>query len=146
MQSYHFPDRHREQRDDHPQRDRGPPVAARVGRSDRRHGFRREHQPVAGRGVELVGKRRGAAERGRHAAEVAPVLAGTLRDVFEPAGGAELPLVGNRWPRMVADPPSGNRRPTRIFRVVVLPDPLGPSKPKISPRATEKVSPLSAGR
>ena len=36
-----------------------------------------------------------------------------------------------------------SRRPSTISRVVVLPAPFGPSKPKISPRRTSNESPLS---
>ena len=41
-------------------------------------------------------------------------------------------------PLMRAMPLSGNRIPSRISTVVVLPAPLGPRMPKTSPRLTAK--------
>ena len=50
----------------------------------------------------------------------------------------------NAIPRILALPPVGKTRPIRILRVVVLPAPLGPRKPKISPSSTVKSSGYSA--
>src|SRR5687768_6512964 len=47
-------------------------------------------------------------------------------------------------PRTLTSPLSGARRPSRISTVVVLPAPFGPSKPKISPGATSKLTPSTA--
>src|SRR5437660_3605712 len=47
-------------------------------------------------------------------------------------------------PATVAEPLVGRARPTRILIVVVLPAPLGPTKPRISPRATDSVKRSSA--
>src|SRR6188508_1991606 len=47
-------------------------------------------------------------------------------------------------PRTDTSPPSGWRSPSRISTVVVLPAPLGPSRPKISPLATSKSMPSTA--
>src|SRR5262249_10946614 len=47
-------------------------------------------------------------------------------------------------PATCAVPPLGRARPTRILIVVVLPAPLGPTRPKISPRSTLIVSRSSA--
>ena len=44
-------------------------------------------------------------------------------------------------PSMVARPPSGRRRVVRIRTVVVLPAPLGPSRPSTVPGATERSTP-----
>src|SRR6516164_194980 len=43
-------------------------------------------------------------------------------------------------PATVAEPLVGRARPTRILMVVVLPAPLGPTKPRICPRSTDMVS------
>src|SRR5271165_3943799 len=40
------------------------------------------------------------------------------------------------WPQMIAVPEVGATKPVIIFIVVDLPAPLGPRKPKTSPRAT----------
>src|SRR4051795_13384801 len=47
-------------------------------------------------------------------------------------------------PRTIAWPPSGGRSPSRISTVVVLPAPLGPSRPKTSPGITSKSMPSTA--
>src|SRR5713226_6160615 len=47
-------------------------------------------------------------------------------------------------PPMVAVPESAGARVARIRMVVVLPAPLGPTKPKISPLGTAKVTPSRA--
>src|SRR5450759_927572 len=49
-------------------------------------------------------------------------------------------------PRMNAWPPVGLTRPRSILIDVLLPAPLGPRKPKISPRLTVKDRPLTATR
>src|SRR5207237_680619 len=43
-----------------------------------------------------------------------------------------------RWPNRRASPASANTSPTRTRRVVVLPAPLGPSRPHTSPWPTAK--------
>ena len=48
------------------------------------------------------------------------------------------------WPATVAEPPSGWASVVRIFTVVDLPAPFGPSSPKTVPAGTEKVRPSSA--
>src|ERR671930_628233 len=47
-------------------------------------------------------------------------------------------------PSTEASPAVGNSRPESIFRVVVLPAPLGPRKPTTSPAATSKETPATA--
>src|SRR6476661_7735356 len=47
-------------------------------------------------------------------------------------------------PSMSAVPEVGVSRPQSMRSVVVLPAPLAPRKPKISPRATEKLTPSTA--
>src|ERR1700730_10487496 len=47
-------------------------------------------------------------------------------------------------PSMSAVPEVGTRRPQSMRRVVVFPAPLAPRKPKISPRATSKLTPSTA--
>src|SRR5215831_13005451 len=47
-------------------------------------------------------------------------------------------------PPMVAVPPSGEASVARMRMVVVLPAPLGPTKPNISPRGTVKSTSSSA--
>src|SRR6186713_1416568 len=47
-------------------------------------------------------------------------------------------------PSIVTRPAAGGMKPVRIRMVVVLPAPLGPRKPRISPRATEKERSLMA--
>jgi len=49
-------------------------------------------------------------------------------------------------PSMVTEPPSGLRSPSTISSVVVLPAPLGPRMPKISPRSTVSEMPSTATR
>src|SRR5579863_3458526 len=48
------------------------------------------------------------------------------------------------WPNTSAWPESGGRRVTSILIVVVLPAPLGPSRPKISPEVMSKLTPSTA--
>src|SRR5579859_3418532 len=48
------------------------------------------------------------------------------------------------WPKTSAAPESGGRRVTRMRIVVVLPAPLGPSRPKISPEVMSKLTPPTA--
>ena len=52
--------------------------------------------------------------------------------------------VGPVRPRMRAVPAVGKTRPISIFKVVVLPAPLGPRKPKISPSSTVRCSGYNA--
>src|SRR5262245_58650566 len=47
-------------------------------------------------------------------------------------------------PSTVASPPLSGSRPVSILMTVVLPLPLGPKKPKISPLATWKLTPFTA--
>src|SRR6266576_3522274 len=47
-------------------------------------------------------------------------------------------------PRISTSPLSGRMRPSRISMVVVLPAPLGPSRPKHSPAPTARSNPLTA--
>src|SRR5205809_1597350 len=47
-------------------------------------------------------------------------------------------------PRTRTSPRSGSRRPSRTSTVVVLPAPLGPSRPKIVPAWTSKLTPSTA--
>src|SRR5690606_28007088 len=51
--------------------------------------------------------------------------------------------IGSR-PKTDRSPPSGRRRPWTHSTVVVLPDPLGPSRPKISPRRTSNETSATA--
>src|ERR687897_543393 len=41
-------------------------------------------------------------------------------------------------------PPEGRNAPTRPLMIVVLPAPLGPTRPKTSPRPTDRSTPRSA--
>ena len=47
-------------------------------------------------------------------------------------------------PKMVTLPEVTSRRVARILRVVVLPAPFGPIRPKTSPSLTSKEMPLTA--
>src|SRR5690349_500833 len=47
-------------------------------------------------------------------------------------------------PSTVASPPLSGSKPVSILMTVVLPLPLGPRKPKISPLATSKLTPFTA--
>src|SRR2546427_5533852 len=49
-----------------------------------------------------------------------------------------------RLPSTSTSPEVGSSSPSRISTVVVLPAPLGPSSPKVSPRAISRSSPLTA--
>src|SRR3972149_4479631 len=49
-------------------------------------------------------------------------------------------------PSTTTSPPSRPSSPQIIEIVVVLPAPLGPSRPYVSPAATEKLTPSTAGR
>src|SRR5271157_6481982 len=48
------------------------------------------------------------------------------------------------WPRILAEPAEGARKVARMRRVVVLPAPLEPMKPKRSPGWIDRVNELSA--
>jgi len=48
------------------------------------------------------------------------------------------------WPKIVAIPEVGLDTPVKMRMVVVLPAPLGPKKPNVSPSPTEKLISLSA--
>ncbi len=56
---------------------------------------------------------------------------------------ARTSRTGSR-PSTAIEPLSGARRPSTHSMVVVLPAPLGPMRPKISPRATSKLTPSTA--
>src|SRR5262249_48611599 len=47
---------------------------------------------------------------------------------------------------MRAAPEEGRRYPVKILRIVVLPEPLGPSRPMISPAPTGREAGARAGR
>src|ERR1700761_2127825 len=49
-------------------------------------------------------------------------------------------------PSNVTSPPSGAYRPEITLIAVVLPEPFGPTSPKISPGTTWKLTPSSAGK
>src|SRR5262245_17393858 len=49
------------------------------------------------------------------------------------------------WPSIVAVPPASGSRPHRARMSVVLPEPLGPSRPKTSPGATDRLTRSTAG-
>src|SRR6185437_6097857 len=53
-----------------------------------------------------------------------------------------LPPIGR--PRNVTDPPVGGVNPEITLNRVVLPDPFGPSTPRISPSATSRLTPARA--
>ena len=48
------------------------------------------------------------------------------------------------WPSTYAAPASGRSSPTAIDSVVVLPAPLGPSRPKNEPAGTSRSTPATA--
>ena len=52
--------------------------------------------------------------------------------------------VRRSWPSTWTVPASGRRSPSIISTVVVLPAPLGPSRPKISPASTAIDTPSTA--
>ena len=60
------------------------------------------------------------------------------------AGAPRPGRVRRSAPAMVASPPSGSISVASIRSVVVLPAPLGPRKPKISPSATSRSTPRTA--
>src|SRR5260221_11934451 len=64
------------------------------------------------------------------------------------AGGPRIPRSGDdtRRPAMLISPPVGCSSPATQRRVVVLPQPEGPSSTTISPAGTAKLTPSIAGR
>src|SRR6184192_3094297 len=63
-------------------------------------------------------------------------------------GGTSMPRAGDetRCPAMLISPEVGCSRPATQRKVVVLPQPEGPSRTTISPAGTAKLTPLMAGR
>src|SRR5712664_570239 len=63
-------------------------------------------------------------------------------------GGTRMPRAGDdtRWPAMLISPPVGCSSPATQRKVVVLPQPDGPSRTTISPAGTAKLTPSIAGR
>src|SRR5215471_9494223 len=63
-------------------------------------------------------------------------------------GGARMPRAGEdtTLPPMAISPPVGCSRPATQRKVVVLPQPDGPSSTTISPAGTAKLTPSMAGR
>src|SRR6266481_8624659 len=63
-------------------------------------------------------------------------------------GGTRMPRAGDdtRRPAMLISPDVGCSRPATQRKVVVLPQPEGPSRTTISPDGTEKLTPSIAGR
>src|SRR3954453_1567703 len=63
-------------------------------------------------------------------------------------GGTRIPRSGEDTtrPAMVVSPDVGCSRPATQRKVVVLPQPDGPSRTTISPDGTEKLTPSTAGR
>src|SRR5207247_3529556 len=57
------------------------------------------------------------------------------------ASGVRPPISS---PRNLMEPPEGGRAPETQLKQVVLPDPLGPMSPRISPGFTSKVMPWRA--
>src|SRR5512141_795089 len=76
----------------------------------------------------------------------------TVRSAYRPNRWLIYPILRwtsaasprTEWPRIQASPPVGSRIPARSRIVVVLPAPSGPTRPKISPRSTERVRPSTA--
>src|SRR6478672_8001538 len=63
-------------------------------------------------------------------------------------GGTRMPRAGDdtRRPAMLISPEVGCSRPATQRKVVVLPQPEGPSRTTISPAGTAKLTPSTAGR
>src|SRR5258708_43122 len=63
-------------------------------------------------------------------------------------GGTKMPRAGDdtRYPAMLISPEVGCSRPATQRKVVVLPQPDGPSSTTISPAGTAKLTPSIAGR
>ena len=63
-------------------------------------------------------------------------------------GGTRMPRSGDDTtrPAMLISPPVGCSRPATQRKVVVLPQPEGPSRTTISPAGTAKLTPSMAGR
>src|ERR1700734_3961752 len=63
-------------------------------------------------------------------------------------GGSRMPRSGDdtTWPPMLISPEVGCSRPATQRKVVVLPQPEGPSSTTISPAGTAKLTPSTAGR
>src|SRR5213593_2379977 len=63
-------------------------------------------------------------------------------------GGTRMPRAGDdtRRPAMLISPELGCSRPATQRKVVVLPQPEGPSRTTISPAGTAKLTPSIAGR
>src|ERR1700753_1068221 len=63
-------------------------------------------------------------------------------------GGTRMPRAGDEtvFPPIEISPPVGCSRPATQRKVVVLPQPDGPSNTTISPAGTEKLTPSIAGR
>src|SRR3982074_1244418 len=63
-------------------------------------------------------------------------------------GGTRMPRAGDEttFPPMLISPPVGCSSPATQRRVVVLPQPEGPSRTTISPAGTAKLTPSIAGR
>ena len=76
-----------------------------------------------------------------------PVICGSSPDfcATEPMARRTLPgCLTTSYPATYASPASGRESVVRIFTVVDLPAPLGPSRPNTVPLAAARLTPLSA--
>ena len=110
-----------------------PSRSRRAGRR-RRRGRRRRAARRCGRRAARPGRRRSRAIRSRFSRPVSTSSTAAnwpvrLIDRFTPIGSAS-----RSWPATVAEPESGRVSVARMRTIVVLPAPLGPSRPKTEPR------------
>ena len=69
---------------------------------------------------------------------------GLLQRDADPLADLGVVRLPQRRPRTSTSPDVASSSPSRISMVVVLPAPLGPSRPKHSPRSTSRSSPRTA--
>ena len=79
-----------QQRRYHPQRDRGPSIAARLRGADGRDGFRRQYQAIARDVVDLIEQRAGARQQAWNLAEETTDFTGAFDCVLKPPHRSEI--------------------------------------------------------
>src|SRR5205807_5509356 len=98
-------------------------------------------RPATERAVSTSALAQGAPPDSHHRRRLrAPLRYGTKADssIMIPTRFKSGSPGRTRWPSSRASPASANTKPTNTRSVVVLPAPLGPSRPHTSPWATEK--------
>ena len=97
------------------------------------------------RGARRAGRRRRRRNRRFCRTVRVAVERELLRHVAEPLRACGARRAQDRTRRRAPSPAVGRSRPHSILKVVDLPAPLGPSRPKISPRGTAKRDPVGGG-